>query len=351
MIFSVRSSQRRRGMVPFRLVFQRAAGAFTLVELLVAILIIGLITTLVAAIASRGVYQQRKANTQAIMRGVTLAIEQFVMERPLHGKYGIRRVDTSGGQPVSIEPTFGDFPPYQLDGPNTAGNLNVRGIVEQNYLPGTGPRPVSLSRRLFEDLSPNPATTSMANFVGLDTADAKPNDDIRALYTYLRVFSSGTLNQIPPSAIKRLRPQASPEWVNPTGNGAPPNSGPANGAVDVLGIHDAWGVPLDYMLYVKLERYPRDDATRPVGWRVVDRIPVLRSHGLSRDAYEAGAEHSGGDLYSTPMSEPPADVDESGFLRNSNRSISGGWVRGRGAPALSGGEEEDYGFLPEHDQE
>jgi hypothetical protein len=191
----------------------------------------------------------------------------------------------------------------------------------------------------------------MGNFVGIDTTDSKPNDDNRALYTYLRVFSSGTLNQVPPSAIKRLTPLAPPEWVNPTGQGAPPTSGLANGAVDVLGIHDAWGVPLDYMLYVKLERYPRDDASRPVGWRVVDRIPVLRSHGLSRDAYEAGAEHSGGDIYSTTMPEPPADVDTNGFLRNANRSVSGGWVRARGAPAPSGGEEEDYGFLPEHDQD
>lgn len=326
----------------------RGAAAFTLVELLIAILIIGIITTLVLTIAAKGIYQQRKANTLAIMRGTTLALEQFASERPLRNTYGIRRVEVTGSWSGTIEPTFGDYPPYQLEGSNSSGNLNVRMIVEQSYLNGSQSRPANLSQRLFLDLRPNTSSgVTQNNVVRIDTSDPRPNDDNRALYTYLRVFNPRSLDQIPKNAFKPLTRTTTPEMVNPTAAGFNIGSTP-NGAIDVLGIHDAWGVPLDYILYVKLERYPRDDGS--AGWRVKDRIPVLRSHGLERDAYEAGTFHSGGDIYSVPMPEPEAKVDANGALQNSNRSDNGGWVRARGAAASgSGNQEEDYSYLPSLD--
>lgn len=330
-----------------RVASRRLRIAFTLIELLVAILIIGLITTLVLTIAAKGVHQQRKANTLAIMRGATLAIEQFTAERPLRNTYGIRRVEVTGSAAISIEPTFGDYPPYQLAGPTNSGSLSARTVVEQSYLNSSQTRPNTLSDRLWWDLRPN-TTVAQGNVVRIDTNDPKANDDNRALYTYLRVFSPRSLDQIPRNALKPLTRPIQPEMVNPTGAGFNIGATP-NGAIDVLGIHDAWGVPLDYMLYVKLERYPRDDASNPTGWRVKDRIAVLRSHGLDREAYEASAEHPGGDIYSVPMPEPAAKIDASGNLQNWSRGDNGGWIRAKGAPSLSSSEEEDYQYVPSLD--
>ncbi|MBL8878447.1 MAG: prepilin-type N-terminal cleavage/methylation domain-containing protein [Phycisphaerales bacterium] len=333
-------AKRSGGIVPG----PNRVAAFTLIELLVAILIIGLITTLVLTIASKGVHQQKKANTLAIMRGTTLAIEQFAAERPLRNTYGIRRVEVTSSASISIEPTFGDLPPYQLAGGSNSGSLSARTVVEQNYLNASQNRPATLSDRLWWDLRPNPSV-AQGNVVRIDTNDPKANDDNRALYTYLRVFSARSLDQIPRNALKPLTRPLQPEMVNPTGAGFNIGATP-NGAIDVLGIHDAWGVPLDYMLYVKLERYPRDDANNPNGWRVVDRIAVLRSHGMDRDAYDAGSEHSGGDIYSVPMPEPAAKMDANGALQNWNRGDNGGWIRAKGAPSVNGGEEEDYEYVP-----
>ncbi|MGE0480515.1 MAG: prepilin-type N-terminal cleavage/methylation domain-containing protein [Phycisphaerae bacterium] len=312
---------------------RRRAPAFTLVELLVVIFVVGLLTVIIVTVASKAVHGQRVANTRSIMDNTTLAIEQFATEDPFRAVYNVARGGAGGSR---VEPTFGPYPPYQLDARQTSAS-SVGGIVEPLAVRTT---PYTLEQRLHRDLGGG--VGNVQDYVAINTQDREPNDDIRALYAYLRGANARLAGQIPPTALKPLK-AGLVEFANPTGGGVTPGT---NGLFDVFGIHDAWGVPLDYFLYVKLERYPRDDGT--VGWRVSDRIPVLRSHGISREEYDADSEHSGGDIYSTPLPEPHAGVNDDGVLNSPNDGRTGGWVRARAAAAPGNASvEEEYGYLPE----
>ncbi|MFQ5807873.1 MAG: prepilin-type N-terminal cleavage/methylation domain-containing protein [Phycisphaerae bacterium] len=318
----------------------RRPGGFTMIELLVVIVVLALLISLVTVIASKAIRQQKGRNTQQIMQNVTLALDQFATENPLRAIY-----DKKGRK------TFGKYPAYQLAGDATDQDT-VRHAVEPDPLPGSTPPtppPDSLSNRLLRDLS----NGRPGNWVDLAGQEADGLDDNRALYAYLVVFSPGSLNLIPEAQLKPLNANAR-AFVNPTGAGTQPGD---EGVVDVLGIHDAWGVPLDYMLYVKCEWRLAPGATAAT-WAVTERKPVLRSRGIKREVYDAWAQLAQDDLARRRLSPPDKWLfteglprpwarlsnAQTGVLDNSQGSAANGWVRVVGL-------NEDYAYRPDGDAE
>lgn len=325
----------------------RHSRAFTIVELLVAIAVIALLVTLIVSIATQALSTQKEANTRGIMRGVELAIDQFALENPLRNTYDAAR-----------SRTFCPFPPYVLAGAPTSPDT-VASLLEpdRQALPGSNG---TLRERLTRDLGGNPAsadswvrTADPANL----SSPHRLNDDNRALMAYLAAFAPATLNQVPSSALKPLAPNdpALPlgEFLNTNGR-ANLNTDP--GHRQILGVHDAWGVPLDYFLALRVEWSPESDR-----FRIVDRVPMLRSLGIEREVYDArfSAKPLPGDskrwIFSREMAGPLAIVANpaTGLLdrTQSPRSRANGWVRAVAigpADAVYEGR-ETYGYRPDLD--
>ena len=341
--------------------FDRRRG-FTMVELLIVIAVIGLLIAAMALVGGRVFYAQKVKATEMLMTNVTMAIEQFTLDNPLASIYDRRD-----------KATFGAFPPYQLAGDVT--NLNsVRGALEA----GDPALPVQrrhLADRLWRDLGAGQGAISNWVSISGDLGD-RPNDDNRALFTYLKVFGGGVLSQVPESAFKPLTD--SQEFVNPSGSGTYPGDA---GLVDVLGIHDVWGVPLDYFLYVKLEYGP--SPTGGVQWRVTDRRPVLRSRGITREQYDqlrgpnfddltdtsdgnvlSTGEYSAKWIFSEDLPTPaiggytPGSSNWLGFANPANggwlpggSTQNNGWAQAAAAANTNADppDAEDYGYLPGYD--
>jgi len=298
-----------------------ARGAFTLVELLVVIVVIGVLVAALVMLGGRVVGGQKATTTKSIMQNVRMAIDQFATEDPLRAAYNNPKLRHPQGGLIGR--TFGPYPPYQLKNPDNS----VAQMVERAHVL-TGPdahRPVDLSERLYADFKGNPTLFPDPHWyvrIADGGAAGNRNNDMRALYSYLAVYCPGVLNQVPQSAVARLpeNTPASPEMVNPTGQGF---GAQAAGKIDVFGICDAWGVPLDYFLCVKLEyKIGPDGVTQQ--WMVTDRIPVLRSRGVSREAFDAGGDAPGDWILSEPFPQPAAGVDpDTGQALGNNAQLSG----------------------------
>lgn len=328
---------------------RRPAG-FTMIELLVVIVVLGLLISLVTAVAAKAIRQQKVRNTQQIMQNVTLALEQFGTENPLRAIYD--RKDRE---------TFGKYPPYQLANVTASGSVSA--VLEPAHAFSTGSPavPGRLIDRLARDVSATGAPAVNDWVVIEDPNDG--NDDIRALYAYTKVYSPATLRLIPEDRLKPINSQ-SRDYVNPQGSAGTPGTPGALDWLDILAIHDAWGVPLDYMLYVKCEwGLCRDPLTgiAQQGFRVVERRPVLRSRGIKREVYDAWVQSDPADptqrettlsppdkwLFSEELPRPWARVDDVGVLDDSSgsgQSRANGWVRAVGL-------NEDYGYQPDADTE
>ncbi|MBU0637946.1 MAG: type II secretion system GspH family protein [Planctomycetes bacterium] len=320
-------------------------AAFTLVELLVVIAVIGLLVVILVMVAGKVMQSHKVRATENIMRTIHAAIDQFASVDPLKSVYNRR----SGR-------TFGNFPPYQLAGDNGAVNSVAYSLEPFTNTDWTKDAPRTLDWRLMRDLG-NANGGQTPNWVNIETEPQfdRANDDIRALYTYLRLYASDAVSQVPEQARKEL-PNNEPEgeYVNTRGAGGAAN---AHRRTEVLGFYDAWGVPLDYFLHVKLERGIR--ANGVVGWVVADRIPVLRSHGVPADVFEVQREAYTNDtkvfdrkkwVFSTPFPTPAAQVDATGTFTVSDPS-GNGWVRAvAGVPGAGGYDVDDYGYIPDQDR-
>ena len=313
------------------------AGAdrgFTLIELLVVIVVIGLLISAISIAGVKILRSQKVKGTEGIMKNVTMAIEQFSEENPLGAIYDRRDGPGRDGDWNNtwdnVYHTFGSMPPYQLEdadrSESVAWALEPRFLLSGDY---------ALANRLHRDMGERQGVVT--DWVNIDEGDDR-NDDIRALYTYLKVYSPGVLSQISESALASLTDGQ--EFVNPSGQGTAVGT---SGLIDVLGIHDAWGVPLDYFLHVKLEYKLLPNGVRT--WRVVDRAPVLRSRGISRKVYETWsaaelADASDTWIFSQSFPAPKADVTrETGLINTSAGSRAGGWGRAKGI-------DEDYDYVP-----
>jgi len=327
--------------------------AFTLIEVLVVIVVIGVLIAALALVGGKVLRGQKVNQTLATMRSVRLAIDQFATENPLGSIYG--RVDPVSGQ----KGTFGPFPPYQLRPPSVH-------TLPQVIEPATE-RPGTLAQRLTWDLSGNRQGSANSSWVLVNQSQQqRHNDDIRALYTYLRVYSPETLSQVPAAALARLRDKQADkpagEFVNPSGGGT--TAGTA-GLLDVFGIHDAWDVPLDYFLYVKLEwTLPRTGGSGV--WRVVERVPVLRSRGIKREVYDVWVEQLRSDpnavpldsnatwILSDPLPAPPARQNDGTFWQSGGlaggATNQNGWARAIGEGDLvtdvSRDDPRAFGYVP-----
>ena len=320
-----------------------------MIELLVVIGVLALLIALVIGVASKAIRQQKVRNTQQIMQNVRLALEQFATEDPLRNIY-----DQPGAG------TFGKYPPYPLQTPANAWPTppaSVAGVVEPASLPGSN----TLANRLHRDLGRRNGNVNDWVSIGAEREGyTYPDglDDNRALAAYLQVFSPGSMKLIPDNARKPLFPNAH-DYVNPSGNGTTPGR---DGIVDVLGIHDAWGVPLDYMIYAKLEWgvVQQSGGGEIAGWKVVERRPVLRSRGVKREVYDAWVQSNPDDPTSrTPQLNPPSkwifsealpkpwfggepsQLQTDGTIGFSGANL-GGWVRVVGLA-------DDYAYRPDDD--
>ena len=308
--------------------------AFTLIELLIVIVVIGLLIGAIAMVGGRAMYYHKVTYTETIMRTVTTAIEQFATENPLRNIYD--RKDAA---------TFGPYPPYMLfgGGPGAAGSAAVAEVLEPyaSYSLPPSPSGYVLADRVRRDFGKR--QNAVGSYSTFTTADG--NDDIRALYTYLKVYSSAALAQIPQDKLKPLTGTA--EYVNPTGAGCAPGTA---GLIDVLGIYDAWDVPLDYFLYVKLEWSVLPDGS--AGWRVTERRPVLRSRGITLDEYKAEAGGTdpldpGKWIFSEPFPSPVADSQNANFKGTGILTSPGSTARNGWARALAPGDDPNvFGYVP-----
>jgi len=333
--------------------------AFTIIELLVVIVVLAILVTLIVTVAGRAQYNQKVQNTRATMKNVELAIEQFATENPLRLLYDGK-----------TNRTFGPYPPYQVFG--DTGQPPPPWTVAA-LLDGSGPggRRGRLWHRLARDLGcpSDGVRNNYRDWVQMDEGSdfERANDDIRALAAYLAVFSPGAFAQIPPSALQPLvrDPVNLPvgEFVSTSGTARSGQTGDPNiltARRQILGIHDAWGVPLDYFLYVRIE-------FTSSGYRVMDRVPVLRSLGIEREAYnllrKPGADPRPSDprkwIFSREMPAPYAGFFEDTGRHNANEypgTQANGWVRavatgpsrwqadGNGWRPPDG--REDYDFTP-----
>jgi len=313
---------------------RRAARGFSLVELLVVIAVIGLLIAAIVGVANVAIHNQKVRNTRAIMKNVTLALDQFKEEDPLRLVYNGKN------------PTFGPYPPYQLaNAPDTANQNSLVYNLEGNP---PGPLGNLLANRFGRDFLNNDRPPIA--LVDIDRADRqRTNDDIRALYTYLKILMPSALAQVPDSALKPLNPQYH-EFVNPTGD-----TSNRQAEQRILGIHDAWGVPLDYLLYVKLEWRIRPDpntGTEVPGVKIVDRVPVLRSRGISRDVYDVQQQALQNNeqpvvdaskwIFSAAFPSPPASPPNMNFWEDGifdGDQDDNGWARAVGLA-------EDYSYVP-----
>jgi prepilin-type N-terminal cleavage/methylation domain-containing protein len=330
----------------------RPAG-FTMIELLVVIVVLALLIGLVVLVAAKAIRQQKVRNTQQLMQNVTLALEQFATENPLRAIYDVKD-----------RATFGKFPPYQLENHGDTSpddRTDVFAVLES--LPPGGWGNNSVAERLWRDLGNCQAPRE--NWVVIATppspiAYPDGHDDARALYAYLKVFSPGAMSLIPEDRLKPIYPQ-SRSYVNPKGSGGIPGTPGATDWVDVLAVHDAWDVPLDYMVYVKCEWRLRSAGT--MGFTVTEHKPVLRSRGIEREVYDAWVQSAPDDvtarerrlsppekwIFSEDLPKPWAAMTDgpaytAGILNMSLSppSRANGWVRAVGL-------NEDYAYRPDGD--
>ena len=329
-----------------------------MIELLVVIAVLALLITMVVTIASKTIRQQKVRNTRQIMQNVSLALEQFSVQNPLKLTY-----DRPGAE------TFGSYPPYALHRAGQSGT--VARAVEPS------PRGANLgyvSARLALDLGGSAG--SEASYVSFGGTSAAPqpnetdsNDDNRALAAYLALFVPEAEKLIPEYARKPLyqRPERGDYVYTNTRNPSPPQPPwKSEGWKDILGIHDAWGVPLDYMLYVKLERKVVATASgERLAWRVVERRPVLRSRGIKREVYEQWVASNRQEpqqrsrqlsppenwIFSEMLPKPWLALRDAPRYRDGDlpvptpgggSALGGGWVRAVGLA-------EDYAYRPDGD--
>lgn len=335
----------------------------TMIELMVVLAVISLLVGLIAVAAESAIYSARARNTRQLMANVELAIDVFKTEDPLRLVYD--RPELS---------TFGSLPPYQLanyrqDFPSVAYSIEPSyddWDIDGNNL---------LSDRLFVDLgNQQRAKRDWVRFGGKrggrQPNEQDGNDDIRSLYAYLTAFTPGVLSNVPEWALKPLNPDA-PDMINTSGDGGNPGD-PDSRWTDVLGLYDAWGVPLDYVQYVRLEwgigRSREGNGRFAPGYFVKERRAVLRSRGVDSEQYQAWLDAGGWNpasgaeanvarydkpsnwIWSSELPRPwlpdAAGLDpETGSMRDNPGGAPSGWLR---AVAYEK-DGPDYGYLPTDD--
>jgi prepilin-type N-terminal cleavage/methylation domain-containing protein len=308
----------------------RQYRAFTLIELLVVIAVIGLLIGVMALVGSRLLTSQKARYTEQIMKNTTIAIDQFAEVNPSKRAYDRRTL-----------PSFGPLPSYMLEA--LSGRTEANAALETTFPddPETtsddGVYSYTFEDRLRRDFGGGQS----GNYYDYQGDADIGNHDMRSLFVHLNSTVPDAVATIPQDALKPLRSQA--EYFSAAGDAGNTNS---DSRFDILGIHDAWGVPLDYFLNVKI------DPASGGGWKVVDRMPVLRSLGVTKDEANVGAAPPEAWIFSQNLPKPFASVDESGNIANlGDKRQAAGWFRARAA----GHQDQDkvyyYGYLPEQDDQ
>ncbi len=385
--------------------------AFTLTELLVVVAILGILITISFGGARQVIYSQRRTYTQTLINNLQTATETFGQLNPLNAP-----LSAGGVGP----PQFGPYPPYQLDFDTwsdidgTYGETAASVALGASYDPaGDPPPPIAstLRQRLAYhaygragdgDGLQNSDYLRVAEVLRSDIPtgfsdenvndlEAVIHDDNRALYAFFALYMDEPIQQYP-DKLRRALPV--PTRVLGTGNFI--DSEPPGGdrvldegefvtpldnltgdtetlaRIPILGFYDAWGVPIDYFLYARLEVVPNladTDAEKEPMWDITALRPVIRSRGLRRSEYERLLRNHLIDgtaydafpdrwLLSQPLPSPVAinafpsnqrQPGGGGDLLDADSTADGleppersGWIRLRGLA-------EQYGYVPAQD--
>jgi hypothetical protein len=303
--------------------------------------VLAILIALVGGLATQAIYNQRVSNTRTIMAGIRLAMDQFATEDPLRLIYN--RKDGA---------SFGPYPPYNLhwQRPENGNEAEVWQVVEPNppYSPSADEQKFWLAKRFARDLLNDVTKFNDRSLVRIDDRkETRRFDNGRSLYTYLRFFAPEMTAQVPTHAVKALSTTPGGEFVDAKASISNVMMGQRR--TEVLGFHDAWGVPLDYYLYVKLDWAYRPDGSQ--GVTVVDRRPVLRARGISLEQFKAGFSDAKKWIVDTDLPGPRADVSwETGHLPWSKFSDARpGWVRvvPAGVSIAAGGGKVRFGYYPD----
>jgi prepilin-type N-terminal cleavage/methylation domain-containing protein len=292
--------------------------AFSLVELMIVIAILGLLVSIGVFVGSRVLYEQKVSQARATMQILTSVAEDFARVDPLRNK----------NRGATMETHFGGHPPYSLDDTVDFDDDNNRDffadirVVFHFYLAN---RQGSINNYVSE-LDPEPDANldlwiSILNFYGLT-----------------RQFAPDLLDTIPEDIVVDP-PVEQPFLIEPDGRLGDSDEQ----AVDVQAIVDPWGVPYQYLVYAKLE--PELDigsGTSDPVWKVTEVIPVFMSYGAEPEKLAQALADPDRWIWSEDLPRPRANIDADGDLPSNATHDDAGWVRLRAFQA-------PYGFLPEQD--
>ncbi len=304
------------------------ARGFTMVELLVVIIVIGILIGLLVTVSTHVLGQQKISLTQALETSLLATIDEFAAANPLRRTYD---------QSDVAKKTFGPYPPYQLAGYGASGDT-VTNVLEPDPPDGSS---TTLLKRLARDfLSDVDEHNDEDKLKISQDGNAAAHNANRALFAYLTTYARDSLSAFPPANIRPL-PVEDPddfpegEFINTGDERDSANRTP------VLGFYDAWGVPFEYLLYVKIELKPTGSGAGQ--WVVTDRRPVLMSRGVKPEQIANGNAPADKWIWSSELPSPQAKVDEDGELPSSPEPTDGGWVRAVPEHVT------DIGYLPQWD--
>ena len=279
--------------------------AFSLVELMIVIAILGLLVGIGVFVGSRVRYEQKVSQARATMQILSSVAEDFAAADPLASRN--RRL---GGVAC-----FGQFPGYPIpDDIPSAVEPRVSGFDELGFRDDI----TGLNNVLMMYLTGNPRASSN-NWITNAGGDLNRWQSILSFYTLAQLYAPTTLDLIPEDIVADP-PTDDALLVDPDGNLNASDSR----AVDVNGLVDPWGEPYQYLLYVKLEaEIDIGSGEEDPVWAVAEVMPVFMSFGAEPEKIDQALTDPDRWIWSEDLPQPYAKVNDLNDPSNENA----GWIR------------------------
>lgn len=269
--------------------------AFSLVELMIVIAILGILFGIGVFVGSRVLYEQKVSQARSTMQILTSVAEDFAAADPLVSRH--RRL---GGVAC-----FGQFPGYPIPA-GLPSDLRFRDDITE------------LNEVLMMYLTGNPGRSTSGWITGAG-GDLTRWQSILSFYTLAQLYAPTALDLVPEDIVADP-PTDDALLVDPDGNLNASDSR----AVDVNGIVDPWGEPYQYMLYVKLEaEIDIGSGDEDPVWAVAEVMPVFMSFGAESEKIEPALADPDRWIWSEDLPQPYAAVSDLNDPSNDNA----GWIR------------------------